>query len=88
MALRQGAAVLHALADQVRGDLVATYHGAAPARSNPEWSATTANDNAVIAIDATLAALAGRCRTLADALSAAASEYERTDENAARRWPR
>jgi hypothetical protein len=88
VALRQGAAALHALADQVHGDLVATYHVAAPGRAaNQQWAATPANDAAVVAVDATLAALAGRCRTLADALAAAALEYERTDENASRRWP-
>ncbi|GAA0895621.1 type VII secretion target [Virgisporangium aurantiacum] len=86
VALRQGAAALQALADRVRGDLVATYHAAAPTRSaNPDWPATAANDAVVITIDATLAGLASRCRTLAEALSAAALEYERTDENAGRR---
>jgi hypothetical protein len=87
-ALRQGAAALHSLADQVRGELVGTYHAVAPARSaNPEWAATAANDATVVAVDAAMAGLAGRCRSLADALTAAALEYERTDENASRRWP-
>ena len=86
VALRQGAATLQALADRVRGDLVGSYHAAAPNRfANPDWPATAANDRAVTAIDATLAGLASRCRTLAEALAAAALEYERTDENAGRR---
>lgn len=89
VALREGAAALHALADQLRGDLVGTYHARAPNRfANAEWAATASNDTAVAATDAALSALAGRCRSLAESLSAAASEYERTDENAVRRWPR
>jgi hypothetical protein len=88
VALRQGASDLHALADQIRADLVGTYHAAAPDRfANPEWAATAAGDAAVAAADSMLAALAGRCRSLADALASAALEYERTDENTARRWP-
>jgi hypothetical protein len=87
VALRQGAATLHVLADRVRGDLVGTYHAAAPDRfANPEWSATAANDAAVVTVDATLAGLASRCRTVAEALDAAALEYERVDENAGRRF--
>jgi uncharacterized protein YukE len=86
-ALRRGAAALHAVADQVRGDLVGAYHATAPDRfANTGWAATAAHDTTVATVDATLARLAARCRTLADALSAAAREYERTDENAARRW--
>lgn len=88
VALRQGASALQALADRLRADLVGTYHPAAPNRfANPEWAATAANDAAVAAADTALAALAGRCRSAAEALAAAALEYERTDENAARRWP-
>jgi hypothetical protein len=87
-ALRRGAAALHSLADQVRGDLVGTYHAVAPARAagNPGWAATAANDATVVAVDAALAGLAGRCRSMAEALTAAALEYERTDDNASRRW--
>jgi hypothetical protein len=88
-ALRQGAAALNQLAGEVRADLVSAYHVVAPPRSaNPEWAATAANDTAVASLDATLAGLASRCRTLADALLAAALEYERTDENAGRRLTR
>lgn len=85
-ALRQGAAALQSLADGVRGDLVGAYHAVAPNRwANPEWAATATNDTAVVAVDATLTGLANRCRTLADALDAAALEYERADENAGHR---
>ena len=89
VALREGAAALHALADRLRADLVGTYHARAPNRfANAEWAATATNDATVAAADTALASLAGRCRSLAEGLSAAATEYERTDENAARRWPR
>ncbi len=88
-ALRQGAAALTELASEVRADLVGAYHAAAPPRTaNREWAATTANDVSVASVDATLAGLAANCRRLADALVAAALEYERTDENAGRRLAR
>lgn len=88
-ALRQGAAALTELAGEVRADLVRAYHVVAPPRgANHEWAATAANDAAVVSVEATLAGLASRCRGLADALVAAALEYERTDENAGRRLTR
>ena len=55
--------------------------------ANAGWAATAANDHAVASADAALAALAGRCRTLAEALRAAALAYERSDEAAAERFP-
>jgi hypothetical protein len=89
LALRRVAADLTALADRVRAGLTGTYHAAAPDRfANAGWAATAANDAAVMSADAALAALAGRCRDLADALATAALAYERADEAAAERFPR
>jgi hypothetical protein len=89
LALRRAAADLTELADRVRAELTVAYHAVAPDRSaNPGWAATAANDSAVAAADAALAALAGRCRSLADALADAARAYERADEAAAERLPR
>jgi len=44
-------------------------------------------DETVASADAALAALAGRCRTLAEALRVAALAYEHSDEAAAERLP-
>jgi hypothetical protein len=89
LALRRAAADLSELADRVRADLTGAYHAVAPDRfANAGWAATGANDSAVTAADAALAALAGRCRSLADALTTAALAYERADEAAAQRLPR
>jgi hypothetical protein len=88
LALRRAAAGLSELADRVRADLTSAYHPVAPDRfANEGWAATAANDSAVATADAALAALAGRCRSLADALTTAALAYERADEAAAERLP-
>lgn len=89
LALRRVAADLTALADRVRAGLTGTYHAAAPDRyANAGWAATVANDAAVTSADTALAALATRCRDLADALATAALAYERADEAAEDRFPR
>jgi hypothetical protein len=89
LALRRAAADLAGLADRVRADLTGAYHAVAPDRfANTGWAATAANDTAVAAADAALSALAGRCRALAESLTAAALAYERADEAAAERVTR
>jgi hypothetical protein len=88
VALRRAAADLGELADRVRAELTGAYHAVAPDRfANAGWAATAANDGAVAAADTALAAVAGRCRTLAEALTAAALAYEHSDEAAADRFP-
>jgi hypothetical protein len=91
LALRRAAADLTDLTelpDQVRAEPTGAYHAVAPDRfANSDWAATAANDCAVAAADAALAALAGRCRSLADVLSTAALAYECADEAAAERLP-
>lgn len=86
--LRRAGVRLDGTADAVRDALTATYHGSAPDRTaNPDWATTLAGDVAVTAAGDALAQLAGRGRTLAEALRDAADAYDRSDDRAAGRFP-
>jgi excreted virulence factor EspC (type VII ESX diderm) len=84
--LRRVAGALRATADQLSGDLVATYATAAPDHSvNAGWAVTVALDDVVDAVDAALRNCEGGARDAADRLDQAAGEYERADGRAAER---
>jgi hypothetical protein len=84
--LRRAAGALRATADEVAGDLVATYAPAASDASvHPGWAVTDALDEVVAAVDAALRACEGGARDAADRVNLAAAAYERADTRAAER---